>query len=513
MKNMKISLAIALALASATAGTAMAATKAEAAPVVAMASQDEINAVRAQLQALAERLQKLEQSNQDLAHENAALKAQGDKLATVQADGEKSRDSQSDAIAKTAAKAASSDWATRIKWNGDFRFRDERISRDLRTDQVRDRLRARVGFTAKVNDTMSVGARLATGADDPRSTNQTMGAADTGMGRRTIALDQYYLNWKALDGLNVIGGRMPYPYWRSGQSLINDGDINPEGLAFNYQHGMFFANAYSFWMSERAAANFNPTTGVASSIGTDKQGTLYSGLQLGLKWAIDADTTLTAAAMYTDLGAGKGRIPYWFSGGSIPTTTTTTAVASACAVLPCTPTVTVTNTTVNDINKIIVAANGNSTDSAGGLLYDFHVMQVNFELASKIQGLPVSLWGDFAKNSGAHNGLNKAYTAGFMIGKASNPNTWEIGYAYEKLQKDAYFGAFVDSDFGAGATDTKGSIFRLGYAPAKNWTINATYFMNKLNNSGLSNVALQSSSLHMQDENYKRLQIDIGVKY
>ena len=125
----------------------------------------------------------------------------------------------------------------------------------------------------------------------------------------------------------------------------------------------------------------------------------------------------------------------------------------------------------------------------------------------------MTLWGDFAKNSGAHNGLDKAFTAGLLLGKASNPNTWEFGYAYEKLEKDSYFGAFVDSDFGAGATDTKGSIFRLGYAPAKNWTINATYFMNKLNNSGLSNVALQSSSLHMQDENYKRLQIDIGVKY
>lgn len=514
MKNTTISVAIALALASASAGTAMAATKkAEAVPAVAMASQDEINAVRAQLQALAERLQKLEQSNQELAHENAELKAQGDKLAISQQDSEKSRDAQSDAIAKAASKVASSDWATRIKWNGDFRYRDERINRDLRTDQIRDRIRARIGFTARVNDTISVGARLATGSDDPRSPNQTIGAADTGMGRRTIGLDQYYVNWKALDGLTVTGGRMPYPYWRAGQSLLNDGDINPEGLALNYQAGMFFANAYGIWLTERAAANYNPTTGVTSSIGTDKQGTTYSGVQFGVKWPINGDTTLTAAAMYTSLGAGKGRMPYWFSGGSIPTTTTTTAVAGTCTVLPCTPGVTVTTTTSNDVNKIIVAANGNSTDAAGGLLYDFHVMQLNFELTSKIQGLPVSIFGDFAKNSGAHNGLDKAFTAGFLIGKASDKNTWEFGYAYEKLEKDSYFGGFVDSDFGAGATDTKGSIVRLGYAPAKNWTINATYFMNKLNNSGLSNVALQSSSLHMQDENYKRLQLDFGVKY
>ena len=150
MNKTTLTAAIALALATASTGALAANKKVEAAPQAApAATQEEINAVRAQLQALAERLQKLEQSNQDLAKENAELKAQGEKIVTAQADAEKSRDAQSDALAKTATKVAASDWAGRIKWNGDFRYRDESIKREVKTDQVRDRIRARFGFSRR----------------------------------------------------------------------------------------------------------------------------------------------------------------------------------------------------------------------------------------------------------------------------------------------------------------------------------------------------------------------------
>ena len=43
-----------------------------------------------------------------------------------------------------------------------------------------------------------------------------------------------------------------------------------------------------------------------------------------------------------------------------------------------------------------------------------------------------------------------------MFNKASAPKSWEIGYVYQKTEKDAVFGQFVDSDFGGGVTDTKG---------------------------------------------------------
>ena len=364
-----------------------------------------------------------------------------------------------------------------------------------------------------------MGARLATGADDPRSPNQTIGAADTGEARRSIGLDQYFASWKPVAGLTIAGGKMPYPYWRPGQSLLNDADINPEGIAVGYQQGMFFGNAFGFWLTERGAANHNPGTGVTSSIGSDKQGTIYAGLQLGLKAPLGGDSNLTAAVMYTSLGAGKGRLPYWFAGGAIPTTTTYTDTTTCQpAPNPVPPgyvpvcTTTTVATTANNITAITQAANGNTVNADGSLTDDFHVLQGSVEFNTKIGAWPLQIFADYAKNSGA-SAQDKAYSAGFMFGKAADKHTWEFGYAYEKLEKDAYYGGFVDSDFGGGFTDTKGSVFRIAYAPAKNWTVNATYFLNKLNVSGLSNVAIQSAALNEQNEEYKRLQLDFTVKY
>ena len=60
---------------------------------------------------------------------------------------------------------------------------------------------------------------------------------------------------------------------------------------------------------------------------------------------------------------------------------------------------------------------------------------------------------------------------------------------------------FTDSDFADGKTDGKGSVFKFGYAPVKNWTVNATYFMNKRNFNSATQL------------DYKRLQLDFNVKY
>ena len=66
----------------------------------------------------------------------------------------------------------------------------------------------------------------------------------------------------------------------------------------------------------------------------------------------------------------------------------------------------------------------------------------------------------------------------------------------------------MDSDFGGGNTNVKGHVFRVGYAIYKNWTLNATYFINNLNIYGAADPV---KSPH--DESYKRLQLDLNVKY
>ena len=94
------------------------------------------------------------------------------------------------------------------------------------------------------------------------------------------------------------------------------------------------------------------------------------------------------------------------------------------------------------------------------LANDFNMVEAlaQAELTSRNQ--PLQVWAQFIQNNEADD-LDTGWLAGFNWGKAGNPQTWEFGYAYGVIEKDAQFGQFVDSDFGGGVTDVDGSIFKL----------------------------------------------------
>ena len=68
------------------------------------------------------------------------------------------------------------------------------------------------------------------------------------------------------------------------------------------------------------------------------------------------------------------------------------------------------------------------------------------------------------------------------------------------IEKDALFGQFIDSDFG-GLTDSSAWILRAGYAPLKNWAINAVYFKTE-----------QSMDVGTQSD-FDRLMLDFNAKF
>ncbi len=65
------------------------------------------------------------------------------------------------------------------------------------------------------------------------------------------------------------------------------------------------------------------------------------------------------------------------------------------------------------------------------------------------------------------------------------------------VQKDAQFGGYGDSDWGAGNTDYHGSGIKAGYAIAKNGVLNAA-------------IQLSDISRHTAPLDYKRLQLDLN---
>ncbi len=357
-------------------------------------------------------------------------------------------------LEKAEVGAKKADWASKISFKGDFRYRHENIDREeSATDRTRHRMRARFGLTGKVTDTVKATVRLATGGggNDPRSTNQTLG---DGLDRKDVAIDQAFVQWAPWDGVEFYAGKMPQP-WESVGSYFWDGDITPEGGAMTFENGAFFGSAFGFWLSE-------------SSSGSDAT---MSGAQVGMKGETGG-VKLKAALGYYDVGAVRNRI---------------TTAATGCS----------------PMGAFVGGPQGNTTVSTSGcvrLANDFNLIEALAEAQFRLGAQPFTVFLNYLQNQDA-SALDTGYSAGFKYGKASNPGTWEFGYAYQSMDKDAQFGQFVDSDFGDGVTDTKGSVVKVAYAPAKNWTLSGTYFMNQR----FVDVGAE--------RDYDRLQLDMIFKY
>lgn len=379
------------------------------------ASSDELAQIRSQLQTLMQRVDKLEAENITLKSENDQLKLHTEQVSRQL--------TQSVDSPKPAVKAA--DWPSRVTLKGDVRYRHSQTD-DERASATREQeiLRARLSLEGKVNDRMVAGIGITTSSapGNPRGGNVTL---DETFSRKSLYLDLAYFDWTIAGDTHLIGGKMKMPFERPGQSLFWDNDITPEGLAVTYGAGSMFGSAWSYWIAE------DVIDGAGDGTSTDSK---MHGLQLGNRFDL-AGNTLLVAASYYDLAAAEGRRPFY-----------------------------------ND------KANGNSLDSTGGLAYDYQVVGLMAEYNTTLGGVPLQVWGDFARNLDAE--YDTAFAMGTMLGKASAAGTWETGLAYQLLEKDALFAQFIDADFGGGVSDAEGWVLRSGFAPSKNFVLNATYFKN-----------------------------------
>ena len=154
------------------------------------------------------------------------------------------------------------------------------------------------------------------------------------------------------------------------------------------------------------------------------------------------------AAQYYDCGACQYNNPFWSGGNAYGNTTIT---------------------------------QGSGVTAVPVLRYDYDVVELSAELNTKLFDLPLQVWADWARNVAPDVEYDIAYALGAYLGKASNPGTWEGGFLYQSMDKDAMFAQLIDSDFAAGNTDGDGWGLQFGYAPVKNVVLNAQYYINSLN--------------------------------
>lgn len=463
MKRTLISLAVAAALAGVGGFTP--------APAFAQSSA-EIQALKDQLAAMQARLEQLEKAQAQTAV--AQVKKTADEAQAT-------ADRTSDVLAQERA---------RLSFAGDIRYRNESFDVEyVPRNRNRDRVRARLNANYRVNDTVTGQIGLATGADDPRSSNQSMDGQNS---RKSFGLDVAYITWAPNADLKLTAGKQRYPWQRSG-SLFFDGDINPEGLAANYAKGNFFASAFHDWLSERALSFSSPT-------GTNTDSIMY-GAQVGYRIPFSDSVKMTVAATYFNFDGVQGYNPL-FGGSAFGNSTTTSAAVC---------------------NRTLAAG-------TACLLSDFDILEGFADLTATVAGRPLRFFVDYAQNTEAAvnpvagEKLDTAMALGLSYGAASAvAGTWEFGALYQQIEKDALFGQLLDSDFGDGNTDTDGIVLRGGYTVARNWTINATLFLNSLSNDVPQTVTVFNEATPAPydtiaipgvfDRDYKRLQLDLNFRF
>ena len=106
------------------------------------------------------------------------------------------------------------------------------------------------------------------------------------------------------------------------------------------------------------------------------------------------------------------------------------------------------------------------------------------------------------KNTDASTRFDQGQLYGVTVGKAKNPKTFEVGYSYAKLEKDATIGMFTDSDRWGGGTDGKGHKLYAKYQIMKNLQAGIAYF---LDDKKISDSA--------KTTDYDRLQVDLVAAF
>jgi len=306
-------------------------------------------------------------------------------------------------------------WAEKITLKGDLRTRYQYDDTDRTDGRTRGRLRYRLGVIAKPIDRVEVGAGMASGGPDPRSTNETF---DNTFSTKDLRLDYAYMQYKfgdSLEGLTAIAGKFVRKnYLWAPTDVFWDTDLNPEGVAFNYMGtnawGTYFGNT-GIWVIDEQSAN------------SDDPYLVYG--QLGQSWKQD-----------NWFGTVGGSI-YSFSNIHSPKDVTFGGVS---------------NTTTN-LSSFNLAA----------------------EVGTTITDGEIALVGEFINNFETSSSADTAWALG-MTGEWKK---WGLKYIYADVETNAIPDFTPDSDRFFGLTGFDGHEVEVTYALMKNVSVGVDFYATK----------------------------------
>ena len=317
--------------------------------------------------------------------------------------------------------AEDKNWTDRLSLKGDVRLRYEGIDEKGESNRDRMRIRARIGLDAEIQENMKFVFRLATGGENPVSTNQTL---DGSFSTKDIGVDLAYVDWRVNDVVSINAGKMKNPMFRAGSApLIWDGDLNPEGIAANFRSGMFFGTIAAFSVDERA--------GESDSL-------LYS-TQAGVKLDLGDVGKLTTGLSYFAYTNTIGYEPFYKA-----------------------------------------KPRGNSVNEDGdGYIYGYKNIEFFGQFDTEVMEWPLKLYFQYTKNNEV-SVEDTAYSFGATLGSLKKKGDMQFVWLYQDIEADALIAAFNDSDFGGGGTDSKGHLLRAKYGFSKKVALGGTFLFNEI---------------------------------
>lgn len=296
----------------------------------------------------------------------------------------------------------------RLLWQGDLRLRTQMENDDNKDSRLVERLRLRVGVTARLQDDLTAEIRMAT-ATGNRSANQTLGDKDgPGSSRRFIGLDVAYADWKALPFLEVFAGRIPqFQYKAAGSEILLDDDVALEGVGVQMQRALsgtwsVFANIGSLIIRE----NYD------SFYSEEQTDNMLNFGQLGFSFEGDDFGVTVGGGFYNYVGLQGMNFSDIAAGAT---------------------------------------ARGNS-ESAPGVIKNNYVPREAFvELRRPWGSWDTQLGIEYLVNSET-NDPNQAWWVSASLGQKS----WDTTFAWGQSESDAVPSMFTQSSFGNGQTDSRG---------------------------------------------------------
>ncbi|MCC2678741.1 MAG: hypothetical protein K0R29_1317 [Pseudobdellovibrio sp.] len=340
-------------------------------------------------------------------------------------------------------------------FKGDFRFRNEQVKEEQvsplpEADQFRQRLRARVGGTAKINEKSEITLRMATGSSSSSEGNTTNQTMTDYYSKKGFFLDLAYFNHKCSDETQIWGGKTPLVFAMAGGSdLVFDADLTPEGMALKYKHAMesseVFANIGASWLAERFSA-----TGA-----TDNTDVGLIGGQVGFTQKFESYGFTLAVANYNFSN---------IKGATAPT------------------------------------AKGN-TLVGGAYDKEYNLTVGDLEISTLVSDVPVALYYEMATNSEGGD-YKTAGNVGVNIGKLKDPGSWLVKLDTREVEKDAVVGVLAESDSSGGGADLRSTRIAGFYQVAENTNVALTLFKGE---------RFISSTTFTAD--YSRVQLDFNFMF